>query len=272
MSSVLFDQLTRDELRERAPVSTLLIPLGSTEQHGPHLPVCTDVAIVSAIAVGAAESASERIPVLVGPTIPIGFAHHHLPFGATLSVTSPTFIDVLVGLAESAHACLFPRLVFLNGHGGNEGAMFAAIDRIVVERRIPISVAATSYWMAGAAAIAEFAEGLGPSPGHAGDFETSVMLALAPDSVRLADRRPRPHDTAPGPDALERQRSSRARIRIPDAWTDCDGRSDDAARADALRGRVVFDRVVAAVAEFICSFHLSTGGGNGVDVDGSGDE
>src|SRR5579872_4279698 len=73
-----FDALTRDELRALAQEATVVVPLGSTEQHGHHLPVRTDTAIVTALAERAAERAVQHVPVLVTPTLPFGFAEHHI--------------------------------------------------------------------------------------------------------------------------------------------------------------------------------------------------
>ena len=81
-----FGELTRSDVLGRASQAAAVVPIGSLEQHGPHPPVATDLAIVSAIAERATLRAAEQIDVVVTPALPFGFAHHHLPFGGTISV------------------------------------------------------------------------------------------------------------------------------------------------------------------------------------------
>ena len=95
---VTFDALTRDELNAAAATTSLVLPLGSTEQHAHHMPTRTDAAIVQAIAFRSATLAAEHIPILVAPTLPFGGAHHHLPFGGTISLTTSTYVDLLCEL------------------------------------------------------------------------------------------------------------------------------------------------------------------------------
>ena len=94
-----FDSYTRDQLNEMAKTSTLVLPLGSTEQHGHHLPVSVDATIVTHLAEAAVALASKQIPVLLLPTLPFGFAQHHLPFGGTVSLRSQTYINILTDIA-----------------------------------------------------------------------------------------------------------------------------------------------------------------------------
>src|SRR5438034_8081666 len=93
---LLFEELTREELCAAAPDTLAILPVGATEQHGPHLPVGTDRFTVEHIARAAAAEAAGRIPVLVAPTLPFGSSHHHLPFGGTLSLGTETYYHVLV--------------------------------------------------------------------------------------------------------------------------------------------------------------------------------
>src|SRR5262249_41520040 len=155
----------------------LVLPVGAIEQHGPHLPVAVDTYAVTHIARAAAEQAAGQIPILVAPTLPFGSSHHHLPFGGTLSLGTETYYRVLIDLAESLIAGGFRRIFFLNGHGGNNELIQLAARDLAL--RHPAHLAAASYWtIAWQALVAERANDSAGLPGHAGTFETSLMLAL----------------------------------------------------------------------------------------------
>lgn len=250
-SPALFDALTRDQLNEMAPSTTLAIPLGSTEQHGHHLPTRTDAAIVSAIVHRAAVLAAEHVPVLVSPTLPFGCSHHHLPFGGTMSLTAPTYIEAICELVTGLATTGFRSVVLVNGHGGNDAPLRVAVDRLTNEIRCGAHVGMTSYWL-----LPE-PEASWPrwerEPGHAGHFETSVMLALDPHLVDL-DRRPvDPESTTPlgAPDIRG------GKIGRPGLWEVSDGRTDDAREASAEAGARLLDRHSRALAEFLMAFHRS---------------
>src|SRR5438874_13526654 len=99
--SILFAEHTRAELRELAPSTLLVLPLGATEQHGPHLPVGTDYFTVEHLAREGAQLAAKHLAVLVAPTLPFGCSEHHLPFGGTLSLDTETYYQVLCQLLRS---------------------------------------------------------------------------------------------------------------------------------------------------------------------------
>lgn len=249
--SLLFAELTRDQLAAAAPTTTLVVPLGATEQHGHHLPVQTDAVIVEALTRRAVSRASGQVPVLVAPTLAYGCSHHHLPFGGTMSVTTTTYIalicDLVTGLAQEG----WRSVVLLNGHGGNDAAIRVAVDRLTNEIRCGASVAATSYWITTAAMGSSLTE-----PGHAGHFETSAMLELAPELVDLSLRPNDPESRT----ALGRPDVKGAKIGRPGLWEISDGRTDDARTASADAGAAMVDEISAALAEFLIAFHRSTFG------------
>lgn len=143
---------------------SLLIPLGSTEQHGPHLPVTTDTDIAVAIA----ERAAGRHPRLaVAPAVPYGSSGEHQGFPGTLSIGQDATALLLVELGRSA-AIDFAQTVVVSAHGGNAGPVTRAM-RTLAQEGHPVSV-----WSP-------------PWSGdlHAGRLETSLMLAVAPERVRL---------------------------------------------------------------------------------------
>src|SRR5215470_19269357 len=136
--------MNREELHAAAGESLAILPIGATEQHGPHLPTGTDLFAVEAVSREAAAQASARIPVIVAPALPFGSSHHHFIFGATLSLSTETYYRVLCDLVESLITDGFTRIFLVNGHGGNhELAQLAARDMAL---RHPVRVAAGSYW------------------------------------------------------------------------------------------------------------------------------
>jgi creatinine amidohydrolase len=134
-----------------------LVPLGATEQHGPHLPIGTDAAIAVALAEGAAADVPGAI---VAPALPYGSSGEHQDFAGTVSIGAEATELVLVELARSATET-FDRVLFVNAHGGNAAPLTAAVRRLRAESR---DVRAWSPRFGGDA--------------HAGRTETSLMLAL----------------------------------------------------------------------------------------------
>lgn len=104
----------------------ILIPIGSTEQHGPTGIFCTDYVIPERIAI----EAGERTGTLVAPVIPFGMSNHHLAFAGTISLNPSTLMKVVEDVAGSLQGGGFRKLLFINGHGGNVNALNAAFSEI----------------------------------------------------------------------------------------------------------------------------------------------
>ncbi len=153
----------------RGTSATILIPVGSTEQHGPHLPLDTDTRIATAVARTVTEELDRAEPgqFLLAPAIAYGASGEHEGFPGTVSIGTEVLTSVLVEYGRSA--CGWARrIVFVNGHGGNIEAMRAAVTLLRREGR-------DATW---APCVAEGGDA------HAGHTETSVVLHLSPADVR----------------------------------------------------------------------------------------
>lgn len=154
---------------ELGPPDVVLIPLGSTEQHGPHLPFTTDTAIAVAVTKAVATALSEAsVSVVVAPEIGIGASGEHQGFPGTVSMGHEALRSVVIELARSVKTWA-PRVVFVNGHGGNVSTLVSAVAQLTDEDHQVMWVTC----------------GVTGQDAHAGREETSMMLHLHPEDVRM---------------------------------------------------------------------------------------
>jgi creatinine amidohydrolase len=158
-----------------------MLPAGSLEQHGPHLPVITDTASASAAAIAAARLVANDVPVAVLPGLWLGLSEHHLPFGGTISVDYAAYRAILESIVRSLRATGFARLLIVNGHGGNIDPLALASRELAVAYDFPI--VATTPWFLARDRIAAIFES-DTAPKHACEGETSLMMAIAGDIVK----------------------------------------------------------------------------------------
>ncbi len=183
MKKVLWQEMKRTEFDAALKAdAVVIIPCGSTEQHGEHLPVNTDSNCSFEISKKAAE-AIDSFPVLVLPPVWTGYSPHHMGFQGAVTVRFATYLELLTDIAKSLHAHGFKNILFLNGHGGNSPAVAALRNKLLDEASFP--VVGYDYWsLPGVSAeikrVNEVDKGV---PGHSGEFETSMELFLQPQLV-----------------------------------------------------------------------------------------
>ncbi|QFG20136.1 mycofactocin biosynthesis peptidyl-dipeptidase MftE [Actinomadura sp. WMMB 499] len=204
--------------------ASVLVPVGSTEQHGPHLPLSTDTVIAAAVAERAAAALDG--PVLVAPALAYGASGEHAGFPGTMSIGRDALELVLVETVRSL-APWAGRVVFVNGHGGNAGALDAAAGRMRAEGH-------DAGWVGC---------GVPGADAHAGFTETSIMLYLAPELVRAS--RAVAGDTRPLAELMPELVARGVRAVSPT------GVLGDPAGASAGRGRELVDAMAAAAARRI---------------------
>ena len=153
---------------EAAGAALVLVPVGSIEQHGPHLPLDTDAVIAEAVARRVAELLGPGVGAVVAPPLTYGASGEHQGFAGTSSIGTEVLHTVVVELTRSMRLWA-GRVVFVNAHGGNARALQTAVARLLHEGH-------DTGWVACATEEVD---------AHAGRTETSLMLHLRPGSVRL---------------------------------------------------------------------------------------
>lgn len=165
--------------------NTLIIqPIGAIEQHGPHLPLVVDAAIATAVVGQALQKLNTDIPAYALPTLCYGKSNEHWRFPGTVTLTAQTLMSILMEMAESIYRAGFRKLVFINGHGG-QPQVLEIVARDLRQQYRDLMVFPMFVWGAphNAADIVgqnEYEKGI-----HAGDVETSVMLALMPEQIQM---------------------------------------------------------------------------------------
>lgn len=178
-------ELTSPQLAALPRETPIVFPIAALEQHGGHLPVVTDTRLVGEVA-RRAEAALAREAVFA-PVLWLGNSDHHLDFPGTLSAPPRPYLDVLVGLAENVLRHGFKRVVFLNGHGGNDVPGRQAVFELRQRHRDAdgLLLLFATYWSLGGRPFERPVAGgwVQRDMGHACEWETSMMLALDPARV-----------------------------------------------------------------------------------------
>lgn len=248
---MIYGHLTSPEIGRLAPDTVALVPLAAVEQHGAHLPVATDTELVSEIARRAEAALPDTVALL--PALWLGCSDHHLAFPGTVSAGSDHYTHVLGDLLDSLTASGFRRIFLLNGHGGNKIPYSEALYRKSLKRE-GVHVAAQNYWHLAESemAAADFMET--PRLTHACEYETSMMLALREDWVRM--------ERAKGCRATPRSSyydplghgTTRVVVSEPFERRTPNGAMGSPEQATAEKGRKLFDIIEPVVVDFLREF------------------
>lgn len=265
---LLFERLSQPELQRYADVGgTVLLPVGAVEQHGPHLPVDTDIFNARTFSMAAA---AEFDDVLVAPSIPWGLSYSHLGRGGTLSVRPATYLELAMDLTSSFVASGFERLVWINGHHGNKPILSLLVYE--AKRVHGLSVGAVTYYDL---AVEEFdevrASALGGA-GHACEFETSLMLHVRPDLVGDFSSVARPVERRTDTDMEDLLHPGTTAIGYTFVERFPEGVMGDPTGSTAETGRVIHDAALDKLTRFVDQFRrlpprgvLAGGESNGPD-------
>lgn len=229
-----------------------VLPVAATEQHGPHLPLDVDTQLVDGVVQAALPHLAANLPVLVLPTQAVGLSPEHTGFAGTLTLKATTVIQLWTELAESVARTGVRKLVLLNSHGGQVGLM-DVVGRDL-RARLGMLVYSVSWFNL---PLGDAVDGLFSSEEHrfgihGGDIETSMMLALAPHKVDMAQAR----------DFKSASQARAARFPILGngrsaklAWQTQDynpaGAVGNAAAATAEKGRAVLDAAGRSLAQLV---------------------
>jgi creatinine amidohydrolase len=174
-TSAAFAQLPRNEL-------IAVLPVGATEQHGPHMPIGTDDYTINGVVAATVPLLPAELPVLFLPTLPFGKSNEHSRYPGTVTLSAATLMQLWMEVGESVARAGVKKFVLFNSHGGQMNAMDIVV-RDLRERFGLMAVSAHWYTLglpAGLYTEHELKHGI-----HAGDLETSVMLALKPHTVQM---------------------------------------------------------------------------------------
>lgn len=247
------DLSTRDFAQLDVARTIAVLPVAAIEQHGPHLPVNVDTALVEGVISAALAHLPAELPVLFLPTQAVGLSPEHLRFPGTLSLKAETVIALWTQIGESVARCGIRKLVLLNSHGGQVGVMdIVARD---LRARLDLLVYSVNWFnlplgneVDGLFSAEEHRFGI-----HAGEIETSMMLALAPEQVDMAQARNFASSSqarATQFEILGNGRSAKLGWQMQDY--NAQGAVGNAAAATADKGRAVLDAAGRALARLLC--------------------
>jgi creatinine amidohydrolase len=256
------DLATTDFAALAADKTVAVLPVGATEQHGPHLPLRVDQCLADGMVAEALKQLPADAPVLVLPTQQVGYSPEHASFPGTLTLPIETVIATWVALGECVARAGVRKLLLFNTHGGQ----VSLLDVVARELRVrcKLIVYGCSWWnlplgdeVNGLFSAEEHRFGV-----HAGQIETSLMLALAPATVRMGraqDFSSSSRERAASYPILGNGRSAKLGWAMQDY--NAEGAAGNAAAADAAHGRKVLEaagRQLALLLQEISALPLST--------------
>ncbi len=239
MPALELDKLTWPEVAAaiESGRDTVVVAFGATEQHGRHLPLATDALLGDELA----RRVADQLDAFVAPTVRVGCSSHHLAFAGTLSLREETFAAIVADLVRSLAAGGFRRAVLLPSHGGNFAPLGSAVGALPGDAGIEVAALTDVGVLLTIAELGAEAHGvpLGAGGLHAGEWETSMMLAIAPGLVAM--------DRAEAGFTGDPQEAIGGLFAAGVDSVAANGVIGDPARASAAHGEAYWQRAVEAV-------------------------
>ena len=188
LASHRWSELNTRDFAELDPARTVaVLPLGATEQHGPHLPLSVDTVLVDGVVNAALGHLAATDPVLVLPTQTVGVSTEHTAFAGTLHLSPQTLIQLWCDIGASVARAGVKKLLIFNAHGGNVGLMDVVARELRAQHGLIVYSSSWYNLPIDAGVMGQFSADEHRFGIHAGDIETSMMLALSPSSVSMAE-------------------------------------------------------------------------------------
>ncbi len=241
--------LTKNQFHSLQGKTIAAINFSSTEQHASHLPVGTDRIIGEEILAEAAKRAKSTVVVM--PSVCYGYSPHHRFAQGYVTIAQKTLIDFCKDICRCVYENGFRSLAILNSHGGNMPALHCAVNEIGEEYENSFSVALFRYWELIVKEISEVRESAMGGMGHAGEFETSLMMHLHPELVASDLIKECP--VAKGDPYYEPGLMGKKKYSTFVSFNkyNPDGNLGQPHLANPEKGRVLFESAVRAVADFL---------------------
>lgn len=247
--------LRRDELMDRVEDGAVaVLPTGSLEQHGAHLPVGTDSLLAEAVVREAVDLAvADGVPAVAFPAIWTGFSPHHVPLGGTVSLSKETLVALLDDVCSSMLAMGFSKVLVVNGHGGNR-PVTSLVAGDLGTRQHEADVAELNYSALAAERFEELRSGEAGSAYHAGEFETALMLYLHGELVDVDAARDDHNEPATQYSPSDMFSGGPLGMRRTYDFLTDDGVRGDPTLATAAEGESLFEAATEALADVIGRF------------------
>ncbi|WP_206453823.1 creatininase family protein [Aurantimonas marina] len=237
-----WERLTTREIQDLPRTMPVIVNVAAIEQHGPHLPLDTDVVIGGAFLDALENQASDEVLIL--PQVKVCCSEHHMDFSGTLSIGHRSFLDYVGAILQSVVRHGFRNLVIFNSHGGNQAIGQVLLEEFGASHR-DCRIAMLTWWRLAGPEIAQIRESAFAGANHACELETSLMLHIDPEAVRQPDHLPAmsyvpTHDWANADMVLP---ARGALFRSMAEMSDGLGAVGDASLATAAKGQAIIEAV-----------------------------
>jgi len=250
-----WQNLTSPKLNAYDRNSPVILPIAAIEQHGPHLPVATDRIINEHFCAQLDQQLGKRVLIL--PTIAVTSSRHHMDFAGTLTVTPTTLWAQIVETLECVAEHGFRNLILFNSHGGNTGVARVALDQLGTA--LPdCHVVTITWWQLVADKIAKFNESGFGGVGHAGEFETSLVMIAEPELVDHTAIEPRQNAPTFAWAEADLLRGPKAALYRTMKHVSPNGVQGDPTAASREKGEAITQIVVAGLVEVVDDLWTST--------------